>query len=961
MQAREVAFFQLIEGEKQFQVPLYQRTYSWGHREWARLWADVLEQAEIIAAGEERTPHFIGSVVLAPGTMSAGDVQRWLVVDGQQRLTTLMLASCALRDRFREIAPREADRVHKQYLVNEFREGLDQFRLLPTQADRKAFIACVDSDATAGGSDGIGAAYRFFRQALIDYDPDGDAAALKRLETVVRSRLSVVGITAEQGDNVYRIFESLNNTGVKLSQTDLLRNYVFMLLPTIGERVYDKIWLPMQEELGAGNLELLAWLDLVIRGDYRAKQSEVYRAQQRRLGEVVERGGETALEGEVAELYRRGRLLMRVIEPAREEDERLRAALQRLQEWGGQITFPVALHMLDLLDHERATAAQVARALGYVESFLVRRMIAGIPTNNLNRILNSAPKELETDRPVDEAVHRYLSGERRYWPSDEQLRAAVRTRPFYWSGRPNQRFFVLKRLEQSHEPSEPVDFAAAKLTIEHVMPQTATQEWLDLLAAEVTDEDGPAELHAELLHTLGNLTLTADNSALSNSPFHRKQEIFDASALRMNREIAEAPSWGRARILERGEALAERCASLWPAPLPGGSDLEDERRTWVLLRRLLAELPAGSWTTFGDLAAVIGATPAAVGTYLASRPGLEHAHRVLTSEGTVSASFRWPDDRAGTPRDVLEAEGVTFTGGGADPARRLTAKDLAGLLGMDVPEDADDDRGTPEDRFTARLAALGGDVRDAVDRALRHWRDRGGELDFGTVEPNCIPFLRHPGAHDWIWPVVLYPRIAKIEVVFQHLAKRPPFDDAALREEFRRRLNRIEGSDIPGDGLTRRPGIPMTALPGGGLGPFLEALDWFMDQVGTAAPRAETPGGGMDAADPGTEAVGAAAADARLAAEFHSAMLLLYSRTKSEVEYNASGFIGMVTEHGGVGAARLLLASPTVSDGFAALHERGRLDLTVEAHVLDPRFAPLFTEDERDRARHRLTEAGYRP
>ncbi|TDC55880.1 DUF262 domain-containing protein [Actinomadura sp. KC345] len=947
MQAHEVAFFKLIEGEKQFQIPLYQRTYSWGHREWTRLWADVLEHAEVIAAGEDRTPHFIGSVVLAPGVMSAGDIQRWLVVDGQQRLTTLMLASCALRDRFREIAPREADRVHKQYLVNEYREGLDHFRLLPTQADRESFTACMESGVTAGGSDGIGAAYRFFKQALIDSDPEGDMAALKRLETVIRGRLSVVEITAEHGDNVYRIFESLNNTGVKLSQTDLLRNYVFMLLPTIGERVYTKIWLPMQEELGAGNLELLAWLDLVIRGDYRAKQSEVYRAQQRRLGEIVERGGEPALEGEIAELYRRGRLLMRVVDPAREADAHLRAVLARLQEWGGQITFPIALHLLDLLDHERATAAEVTRGLSYVESFLVRRMIAGIPTNNLNRILNSAPKELETDRPIDEAVHRYLSGKRRYWPSDEQLRSAIRTRPFYWSGRPNQRFYVLKRLEQSHRSSEPVDFAAARLTIEHVMPQTVTQEWIDLLSAEVTDEDGPAELHAELLHTLGNLTLTADNSKLSNSPFHRKQEILDASALRMNREIAEAPGWGKAQILERAESLTGRCVSLWPAPLPGASDLEDERRTWVLLRRLLAELPTGSWTSFGDLAAVIGSTPAGVGAYMASRPGLEHAHRVLTSEGTVSPSFSWPDGRAGTPRDALEAEGVTFSGGGgADPTQRLTAKDLARLIGMDAPDDPDDDR--DGDRFADELSLLGGDVSDAVGQALRHWTGRNGDLGFGTAETSCIPWLDRPDARGWIWPVVFYPRSAKIEVVFQHLARRPPFDDDALREEFRRRLNLIGGVDISRDRISKRPSIPITVLSGGGLKPFLEALDWFMDQVGTAVPREE-------------ETAGTGKAGADLADEFHSAMLLLYARTKTEAEYNASAFLVMVTEHGGVGAAKRLLASPHISDGFTALHERDRLDLTVETHVLDPRFMPLFTEDERDRAHHRLAEAGYRP
>lgn len=942
MQAHEVAFFKLIEGEKQFQVPLYQRTYSWRQPEWKRLWADMLEQAEILAEGEDRTPHFIGSVVLAPGTMSAGDIQRWLVVDGQQRLTTLMLACCALRDRLRDIEPREAERIDKQYLVNEWCSGLDHFRLLPTQADRDAFAACVESSPSAGGDDGIGAAYRFFRQALIDYAPEGDPEALKRLETVLRGRLSVVEITAEQGDNVYRIFESLNNTGVKLSQTDLLRNYVFMLLPTIGERVYSKIWLPMQDELGPAKLELLAWLDLVIRGDYRAKQSEIYRAQQQRLGDIVHRGGEEALEEEIAELYRRGRLLMRVVDPSQEPDPALRAVLERFQEWGGQITYPIALHLLDLLDHGKARTEQVVRALSYVESFLVRRMLAGIPTNNLNRILNSAPKELETDRPIDEAVHRYLSGARRYWPSDEQVRTAVRTRPFYWSGRPNQRFFVLKRLEQSHEAAEPVDFAAAKLTIEHVMPQTITQEWLGLLAGEVTDEDGPAALHAEIVHTLGNLTLTAENSRLSNHPFDRKQEIFNASALRMNREIAESPGWGRAQILARADALTERCIALWPAPLPGGSDLEDERRTWVQLRRVLTELPAGHWTTFGDLATVVGAHAAGVGTYLTSRPNLENAHRVLTSEGFVSPSFRWPDGRTDTARDVLEREGVAFlANGSADPAQRLHARALAELIGMETPED--DAEGLRR-RFDEQLAVHGDELAGRVARILEHWRSRGGLLAFGgAAETSCFPRLGRRDGRGWIWPVAFYPRTGTVEVVFQHLASRVPFDDIARRAEFLARLNVIDGVDLPEGRLNARPGFPLAALDDDGEKRFVDALDWFMDQVGTARPPA---GATMSV-------------DGDLAAEFHSAMLLLYSRIKTEADYNASAFLRMVTEHGAVGAAKRLLASTELSAGFTALHERGRLDLSVEAHVADPRFAPLFTEDELDRARHRLTAAGH--
>jgi alkylated DNA nucleotide flippase Atl1 len=463
-------------------------------------------------------------------------------------------------------------------------------------------------------------------------------------------------------------------------------------------------------------------------------------------------------------------------------------------------------------------------------------MICGIPTNNLNRILNSAPKELDTDRPVDEAVHRYLSGRRRYWPTDEQLRTDIRTRSFYWSGRPGQRFFVLKRLEQSYDAKEPVDFDMAKLTIEHVMPQTATTEWLALLSKEVTDEGGPGELHGSLLHTLGNVTLTAENSRLSNHPFKRKQEIFDASALRMNREIASTERWGKQEILARSTTLAGRAVQLWPAPLPGGTDLEDERRTWVLLRQILAELPAGSWTTFGDLATVIGGHPVGIGTYMAARPGLENVHRVLTSEGTVSAGFRWPDDRTETPCEVLQGEGVTFTPGGtANSAQRLHPADLADLIGIEITgtgNPADDDPGEREDRFEAQLTQHGPEIVNAFARLAGHWVKAGGYFTFGAGrDTGCFFMLDRPDGRGWIWPIVFYPAIGRIEVVFQHLTRRPPFDEVALRWELLNRLNQIPGVEIPEAKIALRPSFPITALNGDGADRLQQVLDWFITQV----------------------------------------------------------------------------------------------------------------------------------
>ena len=562
MRAHEVSFLDLVQGEKQFQVPLYQRTYSWGGKQLAQLWRDLLAQGEAMADGAPAGTHFMGSVVITPSpTLQAAGVNRWLLVDGQQRLTTLMLALAAIRD---HVGGGEADRIHRQYLVNEFRQGDDHLRLLPTQADRDAYRAIVLRTPGTTATGAVAEAYQFFRTVLTSVDDPDDDQDIARIEQTIRAGLSIVEITAERSDNVYRIFESLNNTGLQLSQADLLRNYLFMRLPSRGEDVYRDVWLPMQNRLGA-DLELLVWLNLVIRGNDRVKQSDIYRAQQERLEKLP--ATEEAIEAEVAELARRSRHLERILHPAAEPDPRLASALTRLAGLGRRHGLPA--------DHAPAGSAgtgesrqpgDVADAMAYVESFLVRRMLCQVPTNNLNRVFNSAPAIIKDQVPVAAAVRSYLSGRRRYWPADAEVRRSIRTRPFYWTGRGQQRTFVLRRLEESYGAPEPVDFSAAKLTIEHVLPQTPTEEWLKLLAEEVTEEAGPEELHDLLVHTLGNLTLTAENAKLSNSPFQRKQDILHASALRMNREIADAPAWGKAQILQRAEQLADRVIRIWPGP-----------------------------------------------------------------------------------------------------------------------------------------------------------------------------------------------------------------------------------------------------------------------------------------------------------------------------------------------------------------------------------------------------------
>ncbi|MGX1507480.1 UNVERIFIED_CONTAM: alkylated DNA nucleotide flippase Atl1 [Streptomyces graminofaciens] len=838
MRAQEITFLKLVQGDKQFQVPLYQRTYSWGREQLQRLWEDVGELVDQHLAGEAAAPHFLGSVVLAPGQIQAGGVQRWLVVDGQQRLTTLMLAFTALRDHLKDHSDtRAADRVHRQILVNEFHEGLDHYRLLPTQADREAYTACIASSPQAGGGDNIGAAYRFFRGALAEAEETSDDDRwVGAMENALKDLLSIVEITAEPGDNVYRIFESINNTGVGLSQSDLLRNYVFMLLPKRGERVYQELWLPMQQSLGPKNLELLVWLDLVVRGHHKTKQSEIYREQQKRLQPLA--GDEDALQREIAQLAERGQRFLRIIEPQREASGSLRAALERLRAWGGQVHYPLALHLLDLVDAGATTDDDAAEALRYVESYLVRRLICQTPTAGINRIMMDAPKELETDRSAAEAVRRFLSARRRRWPSDEELRSAIRSKPFYWSGRPPQRGFILRRLEESYRPSEPVDFEKASLTVEHVLPQRPAQAWFDLLADETEDGQSPQELHDLLVHTLGNLTLTGENSKLSNHPFRRKQQILDSSALRMNLEIAESDRWGRAEITARGDRLADRATELWPGPVGGVRPSGEELPGWSELRAALVAMPSGSWTTYGDVAELIGSHPVPVGNFLASNSSVIGAHRVLTADGKVSAAFRWPDgsDRQ-PPRELLAGEGVRFDPSGrAHRSQRLTAAELATLLGKDVPQSGPaaqlpgDDTTEAAARFRTQLQEHCPEAAPGLLATLDFWCGQGGHLHYGKhEETSCFPMLDAGTSHQQhlLRPFGIYPVTGTVEVVFQYLKDRAPFDDTAQRRELLQRLNKIDGIDLPEAKLELRPSFPLSVFAEHGEA-VCEVLDWFV-------------------------------------------------------------------------------------------------------------------------------------
>ncbi|MEV8027091.1 DUF4268 domain-containing protein [Cellulosimicrobium funkei] len=683
VKATETNFAGVLEGKKQYQVPLYQRTYAWGKKQLDQLWNDIVELAQARRSDPAAT-HFIGSLVLAASPdFSVVGVAKLLVVDGQQRLTTLTLLLAALRDHLVVTGdPERAEGVHAQYLANVYDKGKPS-KVLPTQADRPSYLAVVRSAPEAGGGDAVGEAYNHFRSRIAAADDPDDPHDLEEIENAVVRGLAIVVVTAEPGDNAHRIFESLNNTGLQLNQSDLLKNYLFMRLGEKADTVYESVWLPLEKKLSADSLELLFWLDLV-QTDERAKQSDTYVGQQKRLEKLKT---PEAIEDEVLRVAKLGDVLATILEPSREDDAEIRRRLYRIKAWGSTTAYPVVMRLLDRRATGTATTEQVARALTYLESYFVRRIVIGRATASLNRTLLQAVGAISSHQPVDVSLRDYLSRGRKYYATDKQVREAAATVPFYWQGRAAQKKLILQWVEESYGSKEPID--PTKLTIEHVLPQTLTEAVRDTFAAGLPADADITYEHERVVHTLGNLTLSGYNSELSNKAFDAKRLMLAESGLRLNQEVAAHKTWGRNEILARGAALAEKIIELWPGPdeTVVGVAGDEPSATRALVASIVAEIPAGRWTTYGEVALVAGTYPQPVAALIGGRP-MANAWRVLQAGGTISPGFRWHEpDRTDNPVDYLTSEGVTFDDTDhASPDQFIDATELAALAGLDVDQ-----------------------------------------------------------------------------------------------------------------------------------------------------------------------------------------------------------------------------------------------------------------------------------
>ena len=568
MKANEANLLKFLQGPKQFLIPIFQRRYSWEQRHCEQLWRDVLR----IGQDKEAHAHFLGSVVyMEHGIYSASAVTQLVVIDGQQRLTTLSLLLCAM-GRAIELQGGEIDITRKKlenyYLFNADEEGEYHYKQRLTRRDNDTLIQLlVGKELPADVSHSLVENYHFFEEKLKKAD----------LKTVYEGiqKLIIVDISLNRDyDNAQLIFESLNSTGLELSQADLIRNYVLMEQdPGFQKRLYEDYWYPMEQRFGE---EYTKRFDRFIRDYLTLKTGQIPK-----VNEVYDRFKDytdgkkrpEALEEIIEDIHRHSKHYVRIAR-LEEEDSELHACLQDIHDLEVEVTFPLLLGVYEDYMQDQINKTDVIEVFRLIESYVFRRAICGIPTNSLHRTFAALTGKIDKENYVQslKVAFCHMTGTQRF-PSDAEFQQGFLVKDAYNFDRC---IYLLLKLENL-ERKESISFE--DYTIEHVMPQSLSEEWEAELGENAT------EVHEKCLHMIGNLTLTGYNPELSNSTFKEKQIMkggFRDSPLRLNASLREAQQWNEDAIVMRAKMLSEKALNIWPHHGVPKETEQRQKESWTL-------------------------------------------------------------------------------------------------------------------------------------------------------------------------------------------------------------------------------------------------------------------------------------------------------------------------------------------------------------------------------------------
>ncbi len=536
----------------QLVIPIYQRVYSWEKEQCKELWDDIIK----IGGDDKMDGHFIGSILYVLDGFTHSD-NALLIIDGQQRLTTITLLLTALRDHWSD---KRKDDIENHYLINSDKDGDKKFRLILSDSDKDTLLSLIDKDRRKPSepSSKIVENFKLFEELVSNTN---------KLETIFKGleKLMIVYIALKKEKyDPQLIFESMNSKGMELTQTDLIRNYIVMETEIEKrEGFYNKYWRAMEEDFKQNetlfNQFVRHYLTIKTREIPNIKKVYVaFKDYQQKEG--------IGIEDLLKDLQKYCGYFCRIVFK-KEADKDLNKALGFLVDLKMDVVYPLLLELYSDYSDGVLSKADFIPIIALIESYICRRAVCNLGTNSLNKVFPSFTKHIQKNEYFKslKAHFGYLTEKQRF-PNNDEFKNSFITIDFY-KFKKNKYFF--ERLE-NFDTKEPVN--TQKCTIEHIMPQELTaEEWEKDLGENFK------EIHDKYLHTIGNLTLTGYNPEYSNNSFQEKRDMekgFKDSPLRLNQSLRDLESFGEEEIKKRANDLADLALKIWTYPNLDAETLE---------------------------------------------------------------------------------------------------------------------------------------------------------------------------------------------------------------------------------------------------------------------------------------------------------------------------------------------------------------------------------------------------
>ena len=557
MKATEAYILEFLEKAPQFEIPIYQRAYSWTKRECQQLWDDILRTGQ----SDEIHGHFIGSIVYIQEDMyQISSPSSLLVIDGQQRLTTIMLILESLARQLGDAEPVagfSAQTIRQHYLTNHPKKDEFVCKLSPARSDRQSFRALMMQQPVPirSSSGAIIQNFQFFEQEMKKLDEDMISLCCGL------QKLMIVDIALNRSqDNPQLIFESMNSTGRGLSQTDLICNFILMGLQSEHQKhLYEHLWYPMEQGLGTAK-----YFDDFVRHylTYKTRKPPKKRSLYEDFKKYTK--SQNATEGGVESLVKEMKIFARyycAMALDQEDDSELAIIFRDLQDLNVSAYYPLLFELYEDYSHGHLNKRDFIQILRLVEAYIFRRGVCEIPSASHGETFRSFRYALSKEDYLESVqAHFLLMHSDKRFPNDEEFMKAVKTRDWYGFRLVE---YCLRRLE-NHGRKEIV--SVDEYTIEHILPQNKnlSDEWQQALGSDWR------EVQDAYLHKLGNLTLTGYNSEYGDRPFAEKRDMpggFRHSPLKLNQGLGNLETWNADEIEKRAQRLAGESVRIWESPV----------------------------------------------------------------------------------------------------------------------------------------------------------------------------------------------------------------------------------------------------------------------------------------------------------------------------------------------------------------------------------------------------------